>query len=164
MTLLEAVDVVRDEIIENYRLNYRTRVEPPKLFPYVEQVLGELYRDGYALAVATGKSQSGLIRSLNDSNLNGIFTATRAGDQCESKPSPSMLYEIIQELEIHAESALMIGDTEFDLAMAQAAGIACAAVSYGAHDVQRLNVFNTVFMLVKIADLPGKLDTHFHSD
>ena len=151
----------RDEVIANYRINYRTQVERPKLFPDVELVLRELYLDGYALAVATGKSQRGLKRSLDDSNLSEIFTATRAGDQCESKPSPSMLFEIMLELGVPPDSALMIGDTEFDLAMAQAAGIPCAAVSYGAHDVQRLNSFDPVFVLDNFADLPDELDRHF---
>jgi phosphoglycolate phosphatase len=152
----------RCEIIANYRLNYTTRSESPKLFPGVERVLTELYQRGYALAVATGKSHKGLKKSLAGTNLGDIFSAMRTGDQCESKPSPAMLNEIIHELGIEAESALMIGDTEFDLAMAHSAGVACAAVSYGAHDVQRLKLFKPVFTLDKFEELPDKLDKHFH--
>jgi len=57
---------------------------------------------------------------------------TRSSDDCFSKPHPQMLEEIMDELGTTPERTLMIGDTTFDLQMAQNAGVASLAVSYGA--------------------------------
>ena len=151
---------MRHEIVDNYRSNYANLKQSPKLFPSVSRVLRELNGQGYALAIATGKSQRGLQKGLAESNLGDLFVATRTGDQCESKPSPMMLDEILDELKIEAKDALMIGDTEFDLAMARAAGVPRAAVSYGAHSAERLGLFNPVFMLDKFSQLPEELSRY----
>ena len=45
-----------------------------------------------------------------------------------------MLKELLDELNIPAEEALMIGDTSFDLNMASALNIDSVAMSHGAHD------------------------------
>ncbi len=155
---------MRLEIVDNYRSNYANLKQSPKLFPSVSRVLRELNGQGYALAIATGKSRRGLQKGLAESDLGDLFVATRTGDQCESKPSPMMLDEILDELKIEAKDALMIGDTEFDLAMARAAGVPRAAVSYGAHSVERLGLFNPIFMLDKFSQLPEELNRHHDSN
>ena len=52
------------------------------------------------------------------------------------------------------EDLVMIGDTTYDLEMAQAAGVEAIGVSWGHHDTSRLEVFapvvNTVSELQKL--------------
>jgi len=147
-----------DRIASAYRSNYAARTGSPMLFAAVRDTLVELQRSGYCLAVATGKSEAGLRRAIEETDLTDFFDATRTADQSEPKPSPTMLHEILAELDIEPDQALMIGDTEFDLAMARAAGTQLAGVSYGAHPLTRLLPYNPAFVLDHFGELPDKLN------
>jgi len=148
-----------DRIAAYYRAGYAARKSSPALFPGVRETLSKLYDSGYCLAVATGKSRRGLAKAINDTDLGGLFVATRTADMSEPKPSPAMLHEILADLGVPAGAAIMIGDTDFDLAMAQAAGTQLAGVSYGAHPVERLLAYHPAFMLDDFGDLPNKMKT-----
>jgi phosphoglycolate phosphatase len=108
-------------------------------FDGVADLLGDLRQAGCKLAVATGKSRKGLDRMLTQMEVDGRpvgeqFAASRCADETRSKPDPLMLKELLDELNIPAEEALMIGDTSFDLDMASALNIDSVAMSHGAHD------------------------------
>ena len=47
----------------------------------------------------------------------------------------------------------MIGDTEYDLAMAANAGMSSIGVSYGAHDLGRLSQYRPLACLDKFSDV-----------
>ena len=49
-----------------------------------------------------------------------------------------MLNELLEKFDLSADQALMVGDTEFDLDMAQQINMPRLAVSYGAHAKDRL--------------------------
>ncbi len=109
-----------------------------ELFPGVRDMLHTLHARGLLLAVATGKGRAGLDRVLLETGCDQLFHASRCADEARSKPHPQMLIEIMEELEVEPGDALMIGDTEYDLQMARAAGTASLAVSYGVHRRERL--------------------------
>lgn len=109
-----------------------------KLFPEAEAVLADLKAAGFKLAVATGKTRKGLDRLLAYNNWHSYFDGTRCADETRSKPDPHMLHELLVEFDCPPEQALMVGDTEFDLAMAASASIDSVGVSYGVHEVVRL--------------------------
>jgi phosphoglycolate phosphatase len=111
---------------------------PCNFYPNVLAVLDQLRSSGHLLAVATGKSRKGLNRVLDNLEMSDFFDAQRCADETASKPSPMMLEQILMELDCDADKAVMVGDTEFDLAMANNAGMKSIAVSYGAHAVERL--------------------------
>lgn len=111
---------------------------PCIFYPGVEQVLASLKSDGHLLSVATGKSRRGLNRVLTNLEMADYFDATRCADETASKPHPRMLNELIEELDVDRSRAVMVGDTAFDLEMASNAGVDSIAVSYGAHDRERL--------------------------
>jgi phosphoglycolate phosphatase len=64
-----------------------------------------------------------------------------------------MLLEILQELGIEAHQTMMVGDTEYDLSMAVAAGVAPIAVSYGVHERERLLQHQPLACLDNISEL-----------
>lgn len=112
--------------------------QPCAWFPMVRDTLQQLKDEGCTLAVATGKSRRGLRRVLEQLQMLDFFHATRCADETQSKPHPQMLHELLDELAMPVERAVMIGDTEYDMAMAQAAAMPRIAVSYGAHAAERL--------------------------
>jgi len=126
---------------------------PCSFFPGVEETFGQLREAGHSLAVATGKSRRGLSRVLANLDMADFFDSTRCADETQSKPHPQMLIEILEELDYPAEEAVMVGDTEFDLKMAQNAGVAGIAVSYGAHSLERLQVCEPVLSIDRFDSL-----------
>ncbi len=130
---------------------------PCQLFPGVLKTLATLRERGCRLAVATGKNRRGLTRVLGGLGMSNYFDATRCADETRSKPHPLMLQELLEELSVPVEAAVMVGDTEYDLAMASAAGMRRIGVSYGAHAVERLWSHQPALILERFEQL---LDWH----
>lgn len=111
------------------------------LFPGALELLGELRGRGFLLAVATGKSRIGLDRVLLKTGLTNMFDLTRTADETRSKPDPRMLHEILAETRLRPKDAIMIGDTTFDLEMAQKAGMPRIGIAHGVHETKALRAF-----------------------
>lgn len=140
-----------------YRRHYFADDAPQALFAHAERTLRQLHADGFLLAVATGKGRHGLDKSLLDTGLQTVFHAHRCAEETASKPDPRMVYELLDELQVAPAQAVMIGDSEYDLQMAQNAGIDAIAVSYGVHDSERLLRYEPRACLDCISDLPQVL-------
>lgn len=125
-------------VAERYRHHYLAQDHELSLFDGALDLVEELSAAGYLLGVATGKSRLGLNRALDSSGLKGYFHATRCADECNSKPAPDMLLEIMCELGATPDQTLMVGDTTHDLQMAKNAGVSALAVGYGAHTREAL--------------------------
>lgn len=124
---------------EKYSSHYIEADQTPcQFYPGVMPALDKLRNEGHHLTVATGKSRRGLNRVLGNLDMVDYFHASRCADETASKPNPLMLHQLLKELAVPAEQAVMIGDTEYDLEMANNAGVAAIGVSYGAHAVDRL--------------------------
>ena len=142
-----------------YRGHYLRSAASVPLFPRVTEVIPALHRQGYLLAVATGKSRRGLQRALDESGLGPYFAASRCADETFSKPHPQMLLEIMQVLDVEPGATLMIGDSHHDLQMAGNAGVDAVAVNYGAQPAGRLLEFNPAASIHDLDELLAWLDT-----
>ncbi len=148
-----------DDVVARYRYHFLIKNETPSpLFPRAEEVLRELNRSGYLLAIATGKGRAGLDRVLEYTGIGDLFHATRCADETLSKPHPEMLLQIMDELGVDARETVMIGDTEWDMLMASNAGTERVAVSYGAHDVERLLRHQPLTCLDSIGEIAAWLE------
>ncbi len=125
-----------------YTTNYYAGESEIPLFDGAKETIIELNRRGYKLAVATGKGRRGLNLALQHCGLGNYFHATRTVDECFSKPHPQMLDELMDLLVATPERTLMIGDTSYDLQMAQNAGVASVAVTFGAQTQDKLVGYN----------------------
>lgn len=126
------------ELVEHYRRHYLSQDEHLALFDGAEELIRELHGRGHLLAVATGKARRGLDRAFGQTGLKSWFHASRTADETFSKPHPAMIEELLEELAVTPDKALMIGDTTHDLEMARNAGIASLAAGYGAHPPETL--------------------------
>lgn len=119
------------------------------------ETLQALRERGDCITVATGKSRRGLDRALRAHGLQDWFDATRCADESVSKPAPHMVLELLACTGFPAERALVVGDTEYDLGMARAAGAGAVAVSFGAHHPDRLAQYRP---LLCVSHLPQLLE------
>ena len=123
-----------DEIAQHYKRIFVEHDQTPcPLFENAEHTLTHLQHNA-KLAVATGKARRGLERAWESTGTKKFFELSRCADEAESKPSSDMLLQIINEWNIEPEQALMVGDTVYDMQMAQNIGMPRVAVSYGVHD------------------------------
>jgi phosphoglycolate phosphatase len=129
------------------------------LFPGVKTMLKTLKAQNYLLAIATGKSRAGLNAALQVLDLVHIFAATRCADETESKPHPQMVYELLSELAVAPEQALLLGDTGYDMQLAQNAGIAVLAVGCGVQPLEQLRAYKPLAELTQTSDLQAWLQT-----
>ncbi len=127
--------------------------EPAPFYPGVLDTLGQLREEGFVLAVATGKSRRGFDRVVRGHGLADFFHASRCADETASKPNPLMLRQLLDELSFAPQQALMVGDTEFDMAMAADAGVARVGVSYGAHHRSRLQAWGLLGCVDRFQDI-----------
>lgn len=122
-----------------YRRHYGTRsMAELGLFAGVREMLEELRGRGFRLGVATGKGRAGLDHCLGAIGMETFFDATRCADETASKPDPTMLLQIMDELSVAPERTLMIGDSVHDLGMARNAGVAAVGVGCGANVLEEL--------------------------
>jgi len=94
--------------------------------------------DEVLMGVATGKARRGLDHAFRAHDLGRYFLTSQTSDEHPSKPHPSMLEAAMAETGVGPRAGVMIGDTEFDVAMAKAAGMAAIGVTWGYHPVERL--------------------------
>ncbi|MDB5988530.1 MAG: family hydrolase [Nevskia sp.] len=145
-------------LLREYRERAPGTAYAAPLFAGAAESLSALRDDGYLLAVATGKPRAGLQRSLaSHTHLQPLFTITRCADETANKPDPLMLREILAETGIAAERALMIGDTEYDIAMARAIGVPALGVACGVHDAGRQLRAGALAVVESARAVPGWL-------
>ncbi|MFO1254510.1 MAG: HAD-IA family hydrolase [Sphingomonadaceae bacterium] len=138
----DAGDQVHVELDAAYRRIFRaTReagqlVEP--LYDGIADLVAALHGLGWVLGVATGKSQRGLEHCLATHGLTNSFATLQTADHHPSKPHPSMIETALAETGIEAGRCVMIGDTQFDMAMAVNAGVRGLGVDWGYHTAQEL--------------------------
>lgn len=126
------------------------------LYPGIRRVLDELNAvPEFLLGVATGKSRRGLDALLAGHQMEGLFLTEQVADHHPSKPHPSMLEAALAETGVDPDAAVMIGDTEFDMAMAQAAGMRSIGVTWGYHGADRLDAADK--LVHSVPDLPDAI-------
>ena len=137
-----------EALTEAYRKHWLN--SPPGLthfFEGIPDLLSQLHAADICMAVATGKSRRGLDKQFKEEEVGHLFASSRCADETASKPAPDMLLEILQELDKPAGKTLVVGDTEYDLQMAQSAGCDRIAVSYGVHDAVKLSAYAPLEMI-----------------
>lgn len=143
-----------DWLTEEYRFQYVEGDKTPSpLFSGVKETLHYLKEHNYHLAVATGKARPGLDRVLDESELRGYFDWTIGADEAISKPHPKMLHTLLSKANLSSEQAVMVGDTSFDLEMAQNANMPSIGVSFGAHSAESLSSFSPQHIIDDFTEL-----------
>jgi phosphoglycolate phosphatase len=127
------------------------------LYPGARAALERLAVPGTLLGVATGKARPGLEHVLAAHGLGHFFATTQTADAHPSKPHPSMLLAALAETGAAAGEAVMVGDTEYDIAMGRAAGLATIGVSWGYHPRARLEAAGADLVIDDFAALDAAL-------
>lgn len=134
----------RDHMVHLYKDSFRVLREESggeaqaPFYPGAREALGRLKGAGYLLSIATGKARRGLDHMLDSHGLRPFFTGTQTADDAPSKPHPGMVLNCLAATSVAPGQAVVVGDTEFDMAMARAAGARAVGVGWGYHPRERL--------------------------
>lgn len=129
-------ETFRDRYIPHDQLHTR-------LFPGTHALLDAL--SARKLAIATSKSQVGAERSVTRAGLFDRFDVVLGQDSVpRPKPHADMLEEVMRRAGVRREDTVMVGDTTFDLEMADAAGVRGIGVAWGHHGPTRLERWEVV--------------------
>jgi phosphoglycolate phosphatase len=149
----DAPEAMYEPLVARYRYHFLAQDGAIPLFEGARETIQELHSAGYWLGVATGKNRNGLERALVSTDMKPYFHATRTAEQTVSKPDPTMLFELMDELGVSAERTLMIGDTTHDVQLAQNAKVDVVAMGHGAHPPGQLLNLNPLALLDDFAQL-----------
>ncbi|KQN93124.1 haloacid dehalogenase [Sphingomonas sp. Leaf231] len=149
-------------LADAYKVTFRAmrdtgELDEEPLYDGLVPALDALATDGWALGVATGKSDRGLAHVLAHHRLTPRFVTLQTADRHPSKPHPAMLHAAMAEAGALPHMTAMIGDTSFDMAMARAAGVRAVGVTWGYHREDALWSAGAQTMARRCADLPACL-------
>ena len=127
----QASDTQKLAIQQSYADYYIPNSHRTPFFMPIDEMLLTLKQQDKQLAVATGKKRKGLDRVLEASASHHYFTITRCADESGSKPDPQMLRDILDYTKQSISQAVFIGDSIYDIQMANRLGMTSIAVNYG---------------------------------
>ena len=127
------IDRMFGEFIAYYSEHMADRSRP---FPGVEAALDILAGRGCKFAVCTNKLEWLSVRLLKSLGLAGRFAAICGGDTFGvQKPHPGALLGALRRAGGSLDRAVMVGDSQTDIATARAAQIPVVAVDFGYTEV-----------------------------
>lgn len=119
---------VLDIFKKHYSVNYKVETKP---YDGITEILIELKKQGYVLAVCTNKIQD-VAEELIHLYFGDLFDFVQ-GDMegVEKKPHRAMIDRILDKIQIDRKDAFYIGDTEVDEQTAVNSELDYVLVSYG---------------------------------
>ena len=127
------------------------------LYDGVSSLLERLRADGWEIGIATGKSRKGLDAVIKRMKWGALIDAHYCADDGPGKPHPFMVDANLKALSRRPEEAVVIGDTSFDMLMAQAASVATIGVDWGFHTREELEQVPADVVVSTMDDLQLKL-------
>lgn len=150
----KANQATREQIRQHYAQHFLAHsAAKSELFTGAESLLAQLAQQGYLLAIATGKSRLGLDRVLAQTGIGHYFVATRCADETASKPHPLMLQQLLSYTNTAPQDSIMIGDTSYDMEMAQKLAMPRLGVSYGVHSIDTLQQYQPLAIVDSLYQL-----------
>jgi phosphoglycolate phosphatase len=124
------------------------------LYPGALDTLASLQTLGIKLALITNKPEGFLPELLADTQMADFFDWIVGGDTFpQKKPDPTGLLWVMQQAGVTAEQCLFIGDSRNDVHAAQAAHVACVAVTYGYNYGEPISAENPALVVDDLREL-----------
>jgi phosphoglycolate phosphatase len=131
-------------------------VEP--LYDGAARTLDRLKRDGWLIAMATGKPRRGVERVMEMHGWDAVFDTTWCADDGPGKPHPSMVLEAMKAVGCAPWQTVMIGDTSHDIQMALNARTRAQGVSWGFHTAEEVRAAGAHHVAHRFDELDAELD------
>lgn len=119
-------------MVEPYRKISRKNIGLIRVYHGIKELIVKLKRQGYRLAICTGKDRARTIEILDKLYLLKLFNVIVCSDDVTNpKPHPDSLALALRNIGAIPENAVMIGDAKNDILSAKRARIKSIAVTWG---------------------------------
>lgn len=159
--LIPMTDEEGDRCAATYRRLFLQNNKPGvvPLFPGVYDTLRLLHERGHVLTVASSRLRESLEGYLRDFKIKELISyIVSASDTNHAKPEPDMVLMTLKALGFNAADAVVVGDTEYDVRMAHAAGVEAVGVTYGngkRADMLRVGAEHIIDSFAQLVDIVG---------
>lgn len=143
-------------LVERFIAVYLARIAQESVpFPGVAEALEALRGAGARLCVCTNKRRDLSVALLDAVGLSGYFDAVVGADTAPApKPDPRHLLTAIEHAGGDPARALLVGDSETDVAAARNAGVPIIAVSFGYTEIPHAEL-KADTLIDSFAELPA---------
>ena len=151
-----------DEFVGEYRSAFFTHsLVLTRLMPGTEETLAH-FSSSLKLGIATSRKSDGALHILENFGLLGYFSAVVGIEHVSiSKPDPEPIHRTLDQLQVPAERAVMVGDTTDDMMAGKRAGVTAVGVTTGTTSRAELieggadHVVTQLSALVDLVELSG---------
>ena len=122
-----------DHEVEDFRARYRLFPTPPEsLYEGVAKGVRALAALGFELAICSNKPKPLCEKVIADLGLDACFPViVGSSPDRPMKPAPDLLELAMARLDMTTAECLYVGDSEIDVALAEATGVRFAFLTYG---------------------------------
>ena len=135
---------------QTYKKNMRNKTCP---YDGILQCLEELQKLGIKIAVTSNKNDDA-VKGLCKEYFGSLVTlAVGAREGVPSKPDPTMVNNVIEELNVEKTDCIFVGDSDTDIITAQNAGLKSIGVLWGFRDREVLEKSGADFVISQSEDI-----------
>ncbi|MGG2197795.1 pyrophosphatase PpaX [Paenibacillus validus] len=144
-----------EDLIMKYRaFNITRHDELVTAFPHVPETLAQLREAGVKLGVVTSKIRKTTEMGLKLTGIIGYFDSIVTVEDVEQpKPHGEGILRALRELGVDASSALMVGDSHYDIEAARNAGVSSVGVAWSLKGVEYLRRYEPAHVIDDIREL-----------
>lgn len=120
-----------ESIVQKYNAKYNDTYLSATLFDGIAEVVRELKRRGYTLAVLSNKTDIYVKNIINKLFPDGEITIARGCTEMPPKPAPDVPCLMAKQLGVTPEECAFVGDSDIDVLTGKNSGMRPIAVSWG---------------------------------
>lgn len=143
------------EVVNLYRTKYDAEaVELCPLFPDALESLKAIRDAGISMSIASSKRHILVERVLRNHGIESWFEVLLGADDVKNhKPHPESVLTTLKKLSIKAAEAVVVGDSTFDLIMAEEAGVDGIGVTTGTQSRDILVTCKTKSVVNRLSEI-----------
>jgi phosphoglycolate phosphatase len=148
-----------ETVFARFDQHYRTHCgRRSRVYPGGRETLAALQAAGVRCAILSNKERRYAEIVLAAHGVLEFFELLVCGDSLPvRKPDPAPVHHCLREMKVTAGRALLVGDSDVDIATARNAGIAVWAVTYGYNGGKPIGLSRPDFAIESLDEIPRML-------
>jgi HAD superfamily hydrolase (TIGR01549 family) len=141
-----------DELRKAWEEEYAAVLDQVPALPGAAELCRRLADDGYLVALASSGKSTFTEDAIETLGIGSVVAAqTSSDDADESKPEPDILVATLDRLDV--DSAVVVGDTPYDVEAAARLGLRCLAVLTGGFSTAELEEAGADLVVTDLTEL-----------